>query len=301
MTKVKKVRSLTFLQGTALNILKSSILFILLWLIFHEVLTTGELVSMQFITAIIFGPLQDLGTIIVSYREVEASLLNFDQLMQKHVEERPENPVARAPRPSSWILLPGNARRQWRDLLGRQQEMTAWSEDCRWNRLTLNPDDRELGVVTTGLARNYFEENAGELARRPSHLHVGAYPPPLALLHRLAGHVQRLLVLEDFAYFTYDDGRPRDWVSTVSVRREGKSLVIDVKDRGIGVPAAERERIFREFYRVDESLSAPVRGSGLGLTIARRILRDLGGDVVHVPREGGGSVFRITLPEAVTP
>jgi indolepyruvate ferredoxin oxidoreductase, alpha subunit len=110
---------------------------------------------------------------------------------------RPENPPRRAPRPSSWILLPGNARRQWHDLLGRQQEMTAWSEDCRWNRLTLDPDDRELGVITTGLARNYFEENAGELARRPSHLHVGAYPLPSALLHRLAGHVKRLLVLEE--------------------------------------------------------------------------------------------------------
>ncbi len=112
-------------------------------------------------------------------------------------EARPENPLARAPRPSSWILLPGNARRQWHDLLGRQQEMTAWSEDCRWNRLTLNPDDRELGVITTGLARNYFEENAGELARRPSHLHVGAYPLPIALLRRLAGHVKRLLVIEE--------------------------------------------------------------------------------------------------------
>jgi ATP-binding cassette subfamily B protein len=94
MTKVKRVRLLTFFQGTTLSVLKQSILFILLWLIFHEVLTTGELVSMQFITAIIFGPLQDLGTIIVSYREVEASVSNFDQLMQKHVEERPENPIA---------------------------------------------------------------------------------------------------------------------------------------------------------------------------------------------------------------
>ena len=110
---------------------------------------------------------------------------------------RPENPPSRAPRPSSWVLLPGNARRQWHDLLGRQREMTAWSEDCRWNRLTLNPDDRGLGVVTTGLARNYFEENAGELARRPSHLHVGAYPLPESLLRRLAGHVERLLVLEE--------------------------------------------------------------------------------------------------------
>jgi signal transduction histidine kinase len=87
----------------------------------------------------------------------------------------------------------------------------------------------------------------------------------------------------------------------VEVRRERGCVVIDVKDRGIGVPAAERERIFREFYRIDESLAAPVRGSGLGLTIARRILRDLGGDVVHVPREGGGSIFRISLPEAGSP
>jgi ATP-binding cassette subfamily B protein len=94
MTKVKRVRLLAFFQGTTLSVLKQSVLFILLWLIFREVLSTGELVSMQFITAIIFGPLQDLGTIIVSFREVEASVSNFDQLMQKHTEERPENPIA---------------------------------------------------------------------------------------------------------------------------------------------------------------------------------------------------------------
>jgi len=94
MTKVKRVRFLSFFQGTTLSILKQSILFILLWLIFHKVLTTGELVSMQFITAIIFGPLQDLGNIIVNYREVEASVSNFDQLMQKQIEEPPENPIA---------------------------------------------------------------------------------------------------------------------------------------------------------------------------------------------------------------
>ncbi|MDD1691989.1 MAG: ABC transporter ATP-binding protein/permease [Methanoregula sp.] len=93
MMKVKRVRFLTFFQGTTLSILKQSILFILLWLIFRNVLTTGELVSMQFITAIIFVPLQDLGTIIVSYREVETSVSNFHQLMQKPVEERPENPI----------------------------------------------------------------------------------------------------------------------------------------------------------------------------------------------------------------
>ncbi|MFA6333171.1 MAG: ABC transporter ATP-binding protein [Methanoregula sp.] len=93
MIKTKRIRLLMFLQGTTLSILKQSILFILLWLIFRNVLTTGELVSMQAITAIIFVPLQDLGTIIVNYREAEASMHNFDLLMQKPIEIRPENPI----------------------------------------------------------------------------------------------------------------------------------------------------------------------------------------------------------------
>ncbi|GAA4319085.1 ABC transporter ATP-binding protein [Compostibacter hankyongensis] len=97
MSKTRRVRTLSFLQGTALNLLKQSILFILLWLIFHEVLSTGELIAMQFISTAIFGPLQDLGNIILNYREVEASVFNFDQLMQRPVEQRPENPVKIGP------------------------------------------------------------------------------------------------------------------------------------------------------------------------------------------------------------
>lgn len=93
MFKVKKVRTLSFLQGSTLNVLKQSILFILLWLIFRQELSTGELISMQFISTSIFMPLQDLGNIILQYREVEASISNFDTLMKKPVESRPEEPV----------------------------------------------------------------------------------------------------------------------------------------------------------------------------------------------------------------
>lgn len=92
MEKVKKVRTLSFLQGTTLNVLKQSILFILLWLIFRKVLTTGELIAMQFISTTIFGPLQDLGNIILQYREVDASIRSFDRLMLKPVETRPPSP-----------------------------------------------------------------------------------------------------------------------------------------------------------------------------------------------------------------
>lgn len=97
MTKVKRVRTLTFLQGITLNFLKQSILFILLWLIFRKVLTPGELIAMQIIMNYIFVPLQDLGTIILAYREAEASLYNFDLLMKKPVESRPEEPIELGP------------------------------------------------------------------------------------------------------------------------------------------------------------------------------------------------------------
>ena len=95
--KVRKVRTLSFLQGTTLNLLRQSILFILLWLIFRNVLTTGELITMQFISTSIFGPLQDLGNIILQYREVEASINNFDTLLKKPIEQRPEFPVETGP------------------------------------------------------------------------------------------------------------------------------------------------------------------------------------------------------------
>ena len=93
MKKVKKIRSLSFFQGSILILLKQSILFILLWLIFRKVLSPGELISMQFISTGIIGPLQDLGSIILSYREAEASLQLFNELMLKETEYRPEEPV----------------------------------------------------------------------------------------------------------------------------------------------------------------------------------------------------------------
>ena len=93
MFKARKVSVLSFLQGNMLNLLKQSILFILLWLIFRKVLSTGELIAMQFISTAIFTPLQDLGNLILLYREADTSMKNFDRLMQKPVEKRPDDPV----------------------------------------------------------------------------------------------------------------------------------------------------------------------------------------------------------------
>jgi len=72
--------------------------------------------------------------------------------------------------------------------------------------------------------------------------------------------------------------------------------VIDIMDRGIGVPPSDRQRIFKQFYRVGDDLTAAVTGTGLGLTIARRQVRDQGGDIECLDRPGGGTIFRIRLP-----
>ena len=97
MYKVRKVRTLSFLQGTLMNLLKQSIFFILLWLIFRNLLSTGELIAMQFISTAIFAPLQELGNIILLYRETESSLQNFDELMQKPIEQKPKEAVTVGP------------------------------------------------------------------------------------------------------------------------------------------------------------------------------------------------------------
>ncbi len=109
---------------------------------------------------------------------------------------RPENALHKAPDWTGWTLLPGNARRQWHQLLDRQKEFLAWSEGSAHNPLTLTAR-RDIGVITTGLARNYYMENVEDLGEPPSHLHIGAYPIPVGKVRELASRVEKVLVLEE--------------------------------------------------------------------------------------------------------
>ncbi len=92
LTKVKRIRSISFIQGTLVNTLRQVILFILMWLIFHKQMDAGQLVTMQIFSFFVFGPLQEIGNILLSYREAEASLNNFHNLMQKAPEQEPLKP-----------------------------------------------------------------------------------------------------------------------------------------------------------------------------------------------------------------
>ena len=84
---------------------------------------------------------------------------------------------------------------------------------------------------------------------------------------------------------------------TISVTHEGGRAVLEVSDRGPGVPEAERQRIFEPFYRLAGGAETG-RGSGLGLALVLDIARRHGGDVVCLAAEGGGSRFKVDLPAA---
>jgi two-component system sensor histidine kinase KdpD len=84
----------------------------------------------------------------------------------------------------------------------------------------------------------------------------------------------------------------------IIARQAGDALLVEVADRGIGVPAGEDERIFLPFYR--PAGSAPDTGNaGLGLAIARRIAEAQGGSLTFARQEGSGSRFTLRLPAAV--
>jgi len=82
----------------------------------------------------------------------------------------------------------------------------------------------------------------------------------------------------------------------VALDRQERFCRIRVMDRGPGVASAHRRKIFEKFHRVDDSLTTARIGSGLGLSIARRLLRDLGGDLHFDSRPGGGSCFVVQMP-----
>jgi ATP-binding cassette, subfamily B, bacterial len=92
LTKVKRIRSISFVQGTFVNTLRQVILFMLLWLIFRGRMDAGQLVTMQIFSFFVFGPLQEIGNIILTYREAQASLENFQNLMKKAPEPQAANP-----------------------------------------------------------------------------------------------------------------------------------------------------------------------------------------------------------------
>lgn len=93
LKKVKYIRSLSFVQGTVINMVRNALLLFLFYLIANGKIISGDLVTMVFYSFFIFGPLQELGNVIVSWRETEASLQNLKNLLNQKSELNPLNPI----------------------------------------------------------------------------------------------------------------------------------------------------------------------------------------------------------------
>ncbi|HQZ17926.1 MAG TPA: ABC transporter ATP-binding protein [Vicinamibacteria bacterium] len=93
LKKVRYLRSLSFIQGTVVNALRTSILFLMLYLIYARAITVGQFFALWIYSFFIFGPLQELGNVITTYREAEVSLGKFEALMKLPGEPAPARPV----------------------------------------------------------------------------------------------------------------------------------------------------------------------------------------------------------------
>jgi ATP-binding cassette subfamily B protein len=93
LKKVRYLRSLSFVQGTFVNLMRTGILFLMLYLIFTQRITVGQFFSLFIYSFFIFGPLQELGNVINTYRETEVSLQNFRDILAIPKDPKPANPV----------------------------------------------------------------------------------------------------------------------------------------------------------------------------------------------------------------
>jgi ATP-binding cassette subfamily B protein len=92
LQKIRYIRSLSFIQGTTVHLLRTAVVFVLYYFLFGNKILVGDLLTMVFFTFFIFGPLQELSSFIIVRNETKVSLENFQDLLNAQTEFRPENP-----------------------------------------------------------------------------------------------------------------------------------------------------------------------------------------------------------------
>jgi len=125
------------------------------------------------------------------------------------------------------------------------------------------------------------------------HAEIAPHLPPVSGPY---GHLRRVLdnLISNAVKFTPEGG-----TITLRLRQEGKQVILEISDTGIGLPADQLERIFERFYQVDGSIKRKYGGMGLGLALVKEIVEVYGGCVTVESQVGEGTTFTIRLPIAV--
>lgn len=183
--------------------------------------------------------------------------------------------------------------------LRRDLAQTVYEEATRLNRLVGNLlDMTRLESDTVQLRREWqsLEEVIGGALARLDPLLDGRpvaveLPPDLPLVQFDIVLVEQLLInlVENAVKYS-----PPDSPIAIRATQTGATLLVEVADRGPGIPPGDEDRIFDKFYRGQGE--EPKRGAGLGLAICRAIVEAHGGRIWVAPRPGGGSLFCFTLP-----
>lgn len=147
----------------------------------------------------------------------------------------------------------------------------------RWERFVLN----DLVAEVVGMAEQFSDH--------PMSIEAGALIEIRADPDRLR---QVLINLLDNAMKYSDPGMP----ITLRIEQTAETVIIQVRDRGYGIPLQQQVRIFERFYRLDQARTRSTGGSGLGLAIVKTLVEGMGGSVTVRSRLGEGSIFTVTLP-----
>ncbi len=194
--------------------------------------------------------------------------------------------------------LPADAARSYLEIILRHSErLSRLVEDLlelsrlESGKFTLEPESLDVGALAAKLCR----ELEPRLRERSISVRIRAEGAPRAFADMRA--VEQILQnLLDNAQKYSDSDREIE----VRVQADGEDVRVDVADQGIGIPEADRARIFERFYRVDRGRSREQGGTGLGLSIVKHLVQASGGDVRVESTPGVGSTFSFTLPSNFT-
>jgi two-component system phosphate regulon sensor histidine kinase PhoR len=193
--------------------------------------------------------------------------------------------------------LSAEQRRQYLDVILRHADrLTALIEDLL-ELSRIEGGTRELVLEPTdvaALARGLIQDLKPRLDARRLRGELRAEPVPRALADRRALEQVLLNLLDNAIKYSEPGGQIELVVSDSPT-----GVRIDVTDTGIGIPEADRARIFERFYRVEKARSRDLGGTGLGLAIVKHLVQAQDGEVSVTSREGQGSTFTVRLPAAL--